>query len=559
DQVYTLQPVVDVKISKGYVESYNATVKWDIYNGTSVPIVKFTTWRGNGPFKVEFRTTMDFGSNLIVPTYKDVRVYYGTGRKREPEFWIIYAFPAMPIYANASSQGPPYLDIDGKTAYGEALLRGVGALSPIRVYGVEVRSDGSRWLITVGVPGYDPVDNRSILSVLASPGDEIRVEASTGRVKITTPSGVYENKTPYWSPYVGDNPAVAFLSPDGSLWIAAKPETYSVVVKTNAKLKCSSYAVRLDPEHYELYEGAYCEAPNGAAVYYEYDPGAMGGCAVFLTVTYPYGPVYVRWLDEEYMDELNLDYVTLEPVVYRLCTAGANAVSPTKTVVLRLGKRSAAAYLVEEKFDPLTLTRRTELRLVANASQFTVPLFYEVSPKGLRPYIVAVSVYQKSAGNCEYVGYLSYRSRFSAWLFYGGLKTNVGGIWVYAPASYYAQATEVFKPDSSCTPGGGGGGAGGGGGNFTVSNVCFSTRSEELVAHEQRNYEPLPGGGIYTEVWGYYKVRETDCKGNTKEYIEERLMYIVKGKRGPYSVYDGKKVCGPNGAKKRDDGKVVCT
>ncbi|MGC9119572.1 MAG: hypothetical protein ACP5I3_11395, partial [Thermoproteus sp.] len=372
-----VSPGAYVDVANGYVEAFNITAGYVIRYGSG-PATEIgygmlnKTWIGNGAF-----TVVDSIDEGIVKGKIYMTTDYNTYK------YLIYAFPAYPITANTSSSGPPYLSINGKYLYGNSVIQGLAALSPVRTYAVEARNNMTDWLITVGVPGYSPVDNRSTLSVLAKPGDKVVVKLTTAYAEVATPGGVYVERTPYWTPPVPDfnmtYPAVFFLSPDGSLWgalVGYRPADGAVLVKTNTVLSCLSYASwPPKPVNDEIGPGLYamkyydtCQAPNGARIEYSEVWISWSSYSRGITVEYPLS----NWFPQNLVCEWwGCYYDTVWQLAFGSDPVAAiNSVSGVKTVVIYLGSQSAAAYI--------NTTQGTAL--AANASWFSIPLLYEINP-----------------------------------------------------------------------------------------------------------------------------------------------------------------------------------
>ncbi|MEM4558099.1 MAG: hypothetical protein QW251_04825, partial [Desulfurococcaceae archaeon] len=435
---------------------------------------------------------------------------------------IIYAFPAMPVVANASSTGSPYLEIGGKTVYGEQVIKGVAGLSPVRVYAVEARNNYTHWLISAGVPGYGIALNESVLTALSKPGGYVAVEVSTGYVRVRTPDGrVYERKTPYWTdPEPGfvtyKSPIVAYLTPDASYWVAVagyRPSDKALLLKSNAELTCQ----RVGLDTYIMSLGSTCEGAGAVIKYY-------------LEISGPPADIRRLRFDVYYRVSKNI----VPAVVYRMQVEGAdpkaffNSFSKIRAVwVEAVNGTFAKAYVKDYPGDASAIPAEppSDAALAKNGTQFSVPVLYDISPRGIEPYVLYVKT---DADQMCFDGRRHYISSFEANLYHKGVLV-----------SYYKQALRVSKVDEC-----------GGTGEpvqLNASPTCVPTRQERFTGNQtQRNTRKNPDGTYYTEVWGTYEITETDCKGNVKTYYEQRQMYVVRRGHGIYSNADPRKgyVCG---------------
>ncbi len=467
------------------------------------------------------------------------KVYYGYRGTSGPI--VIYAFPAMSVVGNATSSGPQYLEIGGKPVYGQAVVQGVAGLSPVRIYAVEARNNYTHWLISAGVPGFSIAQNESVLIALAKPGGYAAVEISTGYIRIRTPDGrTYERRTPYyWDGSVPGfktykSPIVTYLTPDGKYWAALvgyKPGTNydsALLIKSNAQLTCPSAG----PSLYILSEGRSCTGAGATLVYRRYDT------TVFFEVRVPVA--------------VGRDGKPVEITVYRLETYAGYPLSNTDPGPFFSGSKIRAvwielvngtyarAYVKDYPGDAGSVPAAPpgDAQLVKNGTQFSVPVLYDISPKGVKPYLLYIdaNAYDRCAEP-----YRDYVSTFGAELYYGGKLV-----------SFYKQQLIVTKIDASCgrgTPV-----------SITLSSpTCHPVRRESLNSHTQKDFQWNPDGTYRTEVWGRFKITEVDCKGNINTRHEERILYVVRRGHGTYSNADPDKgkVCGINEIDPNTSDKVV--
>ena len=532
-RIGTESPTVIFRFSHGDVVTYDAqaTCQWGRDGCTLVWLYNYNYLGKAGAAAVRV-------SHPSATYYKVYQAWpnYGTG------FYpiIIYAFPAMPVAANASSTGPPYLEIGGKTVYGEQVIKGVAGLSPVRVYAVEARNNRTHWLISAGVPGYGIALNESVLTALSKPGGYVAVEVSTGYVRVRTPDGsVYERKTPYWKdPEPGfvtyKSPIVAYLTPDASYWVAVagyRPSDKALLLKSNAELTCQ----RVGLDTYIMSLGSTCEGAGAVVKYYLESLGP---------------PADVRRLKFEVYYRVSKNIV--EPAaVYKMQVEGAdpkdffNSFSKIRAVWVEMVNGTfAKAYVKDYPGDASAIPAKppSDAALAKNGTQFSVPVLYDISPRGIEPYVLYVETdaYDKCLGY-PYRGRRQYVSQFEADLYHKAVLV-----------SYYKQALSVMKIEGcegTEQPA-----------QLSAPPTCVPTRQERFVGNQtQKNFRENPDGTYYTEVWGKYEITETDCQGNVKTYYEQRRMYVVRRGHGTYSNADPGKgyVCGISNVYSDDENKVV--
>jgi hypothetical protein len=357
---------------------------------------------------------------------------------------------------------------------------------------------------------------------------------------VVTPYGVYVNKTPYYAdPVPGftmHDPVVAFLSPDSSLWAAFvgyRTSDGALLVKTNAPLSpvdsSKDVCIQVGPGLYAIPRpvanpvpgGGWlgenrCRAPNGAVVRYfkSFDYNYLDWI-VAVEVRFPMASTYfpsVRYPGDP------------SPVVFAVGTVGYYGIpqvykyAPRKQITIKLGQTTAEAYVGGT--------------LAKNATQFTIPVMYEISPRGLKPYLV-VATTRIMCGRDYYKHYYMYVG-----LYYGG-KGQV---------SYYQQDFKDTS-DTSCDKGG----------SFSASNVCVTRTIDKFLGHAQYNLDTnVPGYKYVVEVRGLFQRIEVDCTGRVvANYNYTMTLYTVKSKTNTYGVYDGTNVCGL-GRARPGPGMVTC-
>ncbi|MEM0464985.1 hypothetical protein [Pyrobaculum sp.] len=482
-------------------------------------------------WKYDYKNLGRGGATTVVisnSVANDYMVYYGRYNPADPWF-IIYAFPAMPVTANTSSTGGIYLNVNNKPVYGQSAIQGIAGLSPIRVYAVEARNNYTHWLISAGVPGFDPVQDQSILSAVGRQG-WYKVEASTGYVSITTPDGrVYEQKTPYWTdPVPGfktyKSPIVAYLTPGGGYWIAIagyRPSDNSLLVKSNAPLSCSAIA----PGLYVLPLGGQCRWGDTTVKYFVEALGGVQRLSVEV------------WTPVAY-NLPGLPGGRLVPLVYKAVVRGGDPkalfdrFSKIRAVwVEAVNGTYARSYIADYPGDASVIPPRpsTGAKPAKNGTQFSLPVLYDVSPRGVKPYVLRVWA------NELYPGGVCISSSYRQWISYFGAELYYGG----RPVSLYRQGLKVVRVDGSCSPQAGEQ-------PISLSPTCWSARFESFINQTQKNFRKNPDGTYYTEIWGRFKIYEMDCTGTVRMWYEERQLNVVRRGVNIYAVADPQsgKVCG---------------
>ncbi|MEM4792834.1 MAG: hypothetical protein QXS00_07940 [Pyrobaculum sp.] len=505
-------------------------------------------WTSQGGFLVlryDYKNLSNAGSTTVRISFDAADYYklyqawpsYGTGYYPV----VIYAFPAMPVAANASSAGPPYLEIGGKTAYGEQVVKGVAGLSPVRVYAVEARNNYTHWLVSAGVPGYGIALNESVLTAVARPGGSIAVEVSTGYVRIKTPDGrVYERKTPYWTdPEPGfatyKSPIVAYLTPDAQYWVAIagyRASGKALLLKSNAELTCQ----RVGPNTYIMSLGSTCEGAGAVIKYYLESFGPPADARRLRFDVYYRVSRNLLWPAVVYRMQVPTD----DPKAFfdqfsKIRAVWVEMVNGTYARAYVKDYPGNASSLPDKPLDNATLAK--------NGTQFSVPVLYDISPRGIEPYVLYVSTDADLWGRCVGNNRVQYYSQFGTDLYYKGKLV-----------SYYKQALSVVKIES-CS------GSSQPVVELSVPPVCGETVMVRFVGNQtQRNTRPNPDGTYYTEIWGLYEITKVDCQGNVKVTYEWRKMFVVNRGHGTYSNADPSNgyVCNLSNIGTNQQGWVVC-
>lgn len=135
--------------------------------------------------KVGTTFVLRINASIEFPSVNNNTRFYAPGSAGSGYMWL-WAFPALPVYANASGNGQFLIGETGAVMKGGSQLAGLGALSPVRTYAVEARHNITHWLVTVGVPGYDLADPNSTIKLVLPDGVyNVTAAVTTTSVTIT--------------------------------------------------------------------------------------------------------------------------------------------------------------------------------------------------------------------------------------------------------------------------------------------------------------------------------------------------------------------------------------